>query len=88
VRPVGPKDILAVRQLDGARESFCGRRCRGNFRGNCQNRISESPIKMGVFRINSMVSGTCAYRSAGSMRMKLNGFRGMVAALLSALIRW
>jgi hypothetical protein len=28
VRPVGPKDILAVRQLDAAREPFLGNRMR------------------------------------------------------------
>jgi hypothetical protein len=29
----------------------------GNFRGNCDIRISEKPEKIGIFSINSMVSG-------------------------------
>lgn len=36
----------------------------GNFLGNCDSRIGVIPIKTGVFRINSMVSGPTNHSSA------------------------
>ena len=37
-------------------DSYAGKNCRGNYRGNCDSRIGNIPIKIGIFRVNSMVS--------------------------------
>jgi hypothetical protein len=42
----------------------------GNFMDNCDSGIGLTPIKMGVFRVNSMVSGPTIPRTFGSVRRR------------------
>src|SRR6266851_2312533 len=63
------------------RASFCGRYCRGNFKGDCDSRIGETPVKIGISRVNSMVSGPTNSRCSWT----IGNDRGATAFELSSV---
>jgi len=48
-------------------DSYAGKNRRGNYRGNRNSRIGNISIKIGVFRVNSMVSGPTNSRWSGAV---------------------